>query len=134
MSGFQHHTLIKIGSERNFGLVFGAIFLIIGIYPLLYNQEIYYWSCFISIFFFFLSIFFPKTLIIPNKLWFKFGLLLGKFVSPIVMSMIFFLTITPMGLVIKLLRKDLINQKINKKAKSYWIKRKEDLGSMKNQF
>ena len=50
------------------------------------------------------------------------------------MSMIFFLTITPMGLVIKLLRKDLISQKIDKKAKSYWIKRKEDLGSMKNQF
>ena len=70
----------------------------------------------------------------PNKLWFKLGLLLGAIVAPIVMGIIFFLTVTPIGIIMRLFGKDIINQKIKKTAKSYWIKRKKTVSSMKDQF
>ena len=76
----------------------------------------------------------PKTLIVPNKLWFKLGMLLGAIVSPIIMGVIFFLTVTPIGIIMRLFGKDVLNQRIEKSAKSYWIKRKEPMSSMKNQF
>jgi hypothetical protein len=76
----------------------------------------------------------PRILSSPNKLWFKFGLLLGSIVAPIVMALIYFVTILPTGLIMRLLGKDLLKPKLDKNAKSYWIERTEPVGSMKNQF
>jgi len=134
---FEHNKSyfkIKGGTERSFGLVFAAVFTIIGFYPLWYNENIRLWACIIAFIFLFFGIFFPKILIVPNKLWFKLGLLLGAIVAPIVMGMIFFLTVTPIGIIMRLFGKDVINQKIKKNAKSYWIKRNKSVSSMKNQF
>ena len=128
------HYKIKAGTERGFGLVFTAVFAIIGLYPLWSGKNIHLWSCIIAFIFFFFAIFLPKVLILPNKLWFKLGSFLGAIVSPIIMGMIFFLTVTPTGMIMRLFGKDILNQKIKKSVKSYWIKRKENIGSMKNQF
>ena len=125
---------IKIGTERNFGLVFAAVFLIISLYPLWFGKNMHLWACIIAFIFFFFAIFLPKALIVPNKLWFKFGILLGAIVSPIIMGIIFFLVVTPTGIIMRLLGKDLLRQKINKSKKSYWIKNITFLNSMKNQF
>ena len=129
----SHHK-IKAGTERNFGLVFTAVFLIISFYPLWFGKNIHLWSCIIAFIFFFFAIFLPKALILPNKLWFKLGSFLGAIVSPIIMGMIFFLTVTPTGMIMRLFGKDILNQKIKISVKSYWIKRKENLSSMNNQF
>ena len=134
---FEHNKSyfkIKGGTERSFGLVFAAVFTIIGFYPLWYNENIRLWAFIIAFIFLFFSIFFPKILIVPNKLWFKLGLLLGAIVAPFVMGMIFFFTVTPIGIIMRLFGKDVINQKIKKNAKSYWIKRNKSVSSMKNQF
>ena len=134
---FEHNkSYFKIGrgTERSFGLVFAAVFTIIGFYPLWYNENIRLWACIIAFIFLFFGIFFPKILIVPNKLWFKLGLLLGSIMAPIIMGMIFFLTVTPIGIIMRLFGKDVINQKIKKNAKSYWIKRNKSVSSMKNQF
>ena len=129
----SHHK-IKSGTERNFGLVFAAVFLIISLYPLWSGKNVHLWACVIAFIFFFFAIFLPKVLILPNKLWFKLGSFLGAIVSPIIMGMIFFLTVTPTGMIMRLLGKDILNQKMKKSVKSYWIKRTENVTSMKNQF
>ena len=125
---------IKASTEKSFGLTLSTVFAIISLYPLWFGENIHIWACIIAIIFFSLTILFPKALIVPNKLWFKLGLLLGAIISPIIMGMIFFLTVTPTGIVMRLLGKDTLNQKINKPIKSYWIKRKKTDSSMKNQF
>ena len=130
----KSHHKIKAGTERNFGLVFTAVFLIISLYPLLFGKNIHVWASIIASIFLFFTIFLPKALILPNKLWFKFGSFLGAIVSPITMGVIFFITVTPTGIIMRLLGKDILNQKIEKTIKSYWIKRNENLSSMKNQF
>ena len=129
----SHHK-IKAGTERNFGLVFAAVFVIISLYPLWFGKNMHLWACIIAFIFLFFAIFLPKALIVPNMLWFKLGSFLGAIVSPIIMGMIFFLTVTPTGMIMRLLGKDILNQRMKKSIKSYWIKRKENLGSMKNQF
>ena len=128
------HYKIKAGTERNFGLVFAAVFLIISLYPLWFEKNIHLWACIIAFISFFFAIFLPKALVLPNKLWFKLGSFLGAIVSPIIMGMIFFLTVTPTGMIMRLLGKDILNQKINKTIKSYWIKKIKSVSSMKNQF
>ena len=128
------HNKIKAGTERGFGLVFATVFVIIGLYPVLQGQDIRLWPFIIAFIFLFFGIFLPKALIVPNKLWFKFGILLGAIVSPIIMGIIFFLAVIPTGIIMRLIGKDILNQKIKKSVKSYWIKRKENIGSMKNQF
>lgn len=128
------HQKIKAGTERNFGLVFATVFAIIGLYPLWSGKNIHLWACIIAFIFLFLAIFLPKVLILPNKLWFKLGSFLGAIVSPIIMGMIFFLTVTPTGIIMRLLGKDLLRQKLNKSKKSYWIKKIKTVSLMKNQF
>ncbi len=130
----KSHYIIKAGTERGFGLIFSAVFVLIGLYPVLLGQDIRLWAFIIALIFLFFGIFLPKALIVPNKLWFKFGILLGAIVSPIIMGIIFFLVVTPTGIIMRLLGKDLLRQKINKSKKSYWIKNITSLDSMKNQF
>ena len=130
----KSHHKIKAGTERGFGLIFSAVFVIIGLYPVLQGQDIRLWALIIALIFLFFGIFLPKALIVPNKLWFKFGILLGAIVSPIIMGIIFFLVVTPTGIIMRLLGKDLLRQKLNKSKKSYWIQKINSLDSMKNQF
>ena len=129
----SHHK-IKAGTERGFGLVFAAVFVIISFYPLWFEKKMHLWACIIAIIFLFFSIFLPKVLILPNKLCFKLGSFLGAIVSPIIMWMIFFLIVTPTGMIVRLFGKDILNQKINKTIKSYWIKKIKTVSLMKNQF
>ena len=124
---------IKIGTNRSFGIVFFLVFIIISLYPLLNGENIRVWSLIISIIFLVLGLINSKLLNPLNKIWFTFGLLLGKIISPIVMGIIFFLVVTPIALFMKLLKKDLLNLKFNKKN-TYWIEKSGPKSKMKNQF
>ena len=124
---------IKIGSNRSFGLVFFAFFLIIAIYPLTTGGNLKYWSIILSLVFLILGLLKSSILSPLNKLWFKFGLLLGSIISPIVMGIVFFIVITPISLIMKILGKDLLNLKRDNK-KTYWIEESKIKSKMKNQF
>jgi len=124
---------VKIGSNRSFGIVFFVVFLLIGLYPLINADGIRIWSIIISLVFLILGLTNSKILNPLNKLWFKFGILLGKIISPLVMGIIFFLVVTPIGILMKLLNKDLLNLKFNNKE-TYWIEKNEPKSKMKNQF
>ena len=124
---------IRISSNKSFGLVFFVVFLVIALYPLTHNGEIRAWSALISLIFLLLGLLNSKILTPLNKLWFKFGILLGKIVSPIIMGIIFFLVVTPIGFIMKILGKDVLNLKFNEN-KSYWIEKTGPKSKMKNQF
>ena len=135
MTEISRHVSTEQSSEKSFGVVFSIVFLIISLFPPLINSEgLRIWALVISIIFFLLAFLAPKILVLPNKLWFKLGLLLGSIVSPIVMAFVYFVTVLPTGFIMRLLGKDLLKQKLDKNAKSYWVKRSEPMGSMKNQF
>ena len=124
---------IKIGSNRSFGLVFFILFLLIAIYPLIHQDDIRTWSLIISLIFLIFGLINSKLLTPLNKIWFKFGIFLGKIISPLVMGVIFFLVVTPIAILMRLLKKDLLNLKFNN-DKSYWIEKSEPKSKMKNQF
>ena len=124
---------LKISSNRSFGLVFFIVFLLIAIYPLINQGEIRVWSVLISLLFLILGIINSKILTPLNKAWFKFGIFLGKIISPIVMGIIFFLVVTPIAFLMRILKKDLLNLKYNKNS-SYWIEKTDPKSTMKNQF
>jgi len=129
------HVSTEQSSEKSFGVVFSIVFLIVSLSPPLINSEgLRIWALVVSVIFFFLAFLAPQILVFPNKLWFKFGLLIGSIVAPIVMAFVYFVTVLPTGLIMRLLGKDLLKQKLDKNAKSYWFKRSEPMGSMKNQF
>ena len=124
---------IKINSNRSFGVFFAVIFLIVAFWPLLNDGEVRAWSLLVSLVFLILGLLNSKILTPLNKLWFKFGIFLGNFISPIIMGIIFFFVVTPTGLIMRLFKKDLINLKKNNN-KTYWIEKKSIKSSMKNQF
>ena len=124
---------VKISSNRSFGIVFFVVFLIIALYPLINDGNIRLWSLFISLAFLVLGLVNSKFLSPLNKIWFKFGLFLGKIISPIVMGLIFFFVVTPIGILMRILKKDLLNLKMNN-DKSYWIEKSEPKSKMRNQF
>ena len=124
---------IKIGSNRSFGIVFFVVFLLIGLWPILKGNEPRIWSILISLIFLILGVLNSKILTPFNKVWFRFGIFLGNFISPIIMGIVFFLVVTPTGLIMKLFRKDLINLRKNNSS-TYWIEKKDIKSSMKNQF
>ena len=124
---------IKLPTNRNFGIVFFVFFLIIALWPLLGGYELRVWSLGISSIFLILGIINSKYLSPLNKLWFKFGLLLGSIFAPLVMFLIFFLIVTPIGLFMRILGKDIL--RLKKRDKTYWINKKiYDKSSMNNQF
>ena len=108
---------IKISSNRSFGIVFFIVFLLIALYPILKGNDLRIWSLVISFIFLALGLVNSKILMPLNRLWFKFGLLLGRFISPLVMGIIFFIVVTPTGIIMRLFKKDLLNLKYNKKKK-----------------
>ena len=124
---------VKIGSNRSFGIVFFIVFLLISIYPLINNEDIRIWSLLVSLIFLVLGLINSNILSPLNKLWFKFGILLGKIISPIIMAIIFFLVVTPIGLMMRIIGKDLLNLKYSD-HKSYWIEKTGPKSKMKNQF
>ena len=124
---------IKISSNRSFGIVFFVVFVLIAFYPLINQEDIRIWSLIVSLIFLVLGLLNSKILNPLNKVWFKFGIFLGKIVSPLVMGIIFFFVVTPIGFLMRLLKKDLLNLKF-KDNKSYWIEKNEPKSKMKNQF
>ena len=124
---------IKLPSNRNFGIVFSIVFLIISLWPLLSQNDVRIWSLVISGIFLILGLINSKLLLPLNKIWFKFGILLGNFIAPIVMGIVYFMVVTPTGLIIRLLGKDLLNLKKNNKD-TYWIEKDNSNNDFKNQF
>ena len=123
-----------MSSNKNFGITFFLVFLVVALYPLINNENLRILSLIISLIFLILGLTNSKILTPLNKLWFKFGLFLGTIVSPFVMGIIFFLVITPIGFVMKIIGKDLLNTKHDNKKKSYWINRDKTKSTMKQQF
>ena len=124
---------VKISSNKSFGIVFFVVFLITGLFPLINDQEIKVWSLLASLIFLILGLINSKILTPLNKVWFKFGIFLGKIISPIVMGLIFFLVVTPIAFLMRMLNKDLLNLKFSKNS-SYWIEKTDPKSTMKNQF
>ena len=125
---------IKISSNRNFGLVFFFIFLVVSIWPITHNESPRIWSAIISLAFLILVLTRSILLTPLNRLWTKFGIILGSIIAPIVMGVVFFLVITPIGLVMKIIGKDLLSIKYDKKKETYWVKRDKPTSTMKQQF
>ena len=125
---------IKISSNRSFGLVFFVVFLAIALWPLKSGEEFRLWSLVLSIIFFILGVLNSKLLTPLNRLWFKLGMFLGSIVSPIVMGMVYFIVVTPTGVFMRLLGKDLLKISKEKHTSTYWMKRNKQQSSMKKQF
>ncbi len=124
---------VKIGSNKSFGIVFFVIFLIISLYPILGGGSLRIWILAISIIFLILGMLNSKILSPLNKYWFKFGIFLGKIISPIIMGIIFFFVVTPIGYLMRLFKKDVLSLKFNNN-KSYWVEKNGPKSKMKNQF
>ena len=125
---------IEKSTNRSFGLVFFIVFLIIGLWPLANGGSVRFWSLIIALIFLFLGILNSKILTPLNVLWSKFGELLGIVIAPIVMGIIFFLVVTPTGLIMRMFGKDLLRNKFQINNESYWIKKEKSKSSMKKQF
>ena len=124
---------IKLPTNKNFGTVFFLVFLIISLFPLLKNENIRIWSIIIALIFLVLGLLNSKFLTPLNKIWFRIGIILGNFVSPIVMGMVFFAIVTPTSLIMRVFGKNLLNLKKENK-KTYWIEKSKIKSKMKNQF
>ena len=124
---------VKISSNRSFGVVFFIVFLLIALYPVINNEEIRAWSLIVSLIFLVLGLLNSKILNPLNQIWFKFGMLLGRIISPFIMAIIFFFVVTPIGLIMRTLGKDILNLRYNTK-KTYWIEKTGPKSKMKNQF
>ena len=119
-------------NNRSFGILFCIVFLLIAIWPLISSNPIRYWAIVLSITFLILGVVNSKLLSPLKDYWIKLGEILGKVIAPLVMSLVFFIILTPIGLILRLFGKDLLKLKKNKKS-SYWLSR-GDLKSMDRQF
>ena len=124
----------KNTQNRSFGLLFFVVFLAFALWPLTKANELNYYLLFAALVFLVLGLLNSKILSPLNKIWIKFGELLGKVIAPIAMAMVYFVILTPISLIVRLFGKDLIGIKFKKNVNSYWIKRKKDLGTMDKQF
>ena len=124
----------KKSSNKSFGILFFVVFLGLGLWPLTNDNNPNIYLIIISIIFLILGLLNSKLLSPLNSFWIKFGELLGKIIAPVVMAIIYFLILTPISLIVRLFGKDLLGLKISKQLKTYWIKRKKDLGTMDKQF
>ena len=116
----------KMSSNRSFGVLLSLVFLIVALWPILKSNninDVRIWSLFLSATFLILGVLKSKILTPLNIGWIKFGNFLGKIIAPLVLAILFFLVVTPIGLLLKLFKKDILNLNINKKIKTYWITR-----------
>jgi len=125
---------VKISSNRSFGFVFFVVFLVISLWPLKSQGDLRLWAFILSLIFLVLGVLNSKFLTPLNKLWYKFGILLGSIVSPIVMGVVFFIVVTPIGLIMRFLGKDLLRINKNKFVSTYWVNREKQNTTMKKQF
>ena len=123
---------IKRKENVTFGILFFIFFLIIALYPLKSGGVIRIWSVLLSLTFLIITIIRPNLFTFLNKLWIQFGILLGKIISPIVMGLIFFIVVTPVGMLVRILKKDLMGLK--RGSSSYWVNKEDKVQSMKKQF
>jgi hypothetical protein len=133
VSDNKEYFKVKRGTEKNFGIIFSLFFLLVSLYLFLFDKNSWIITFLIAITFILISIFKPRIFFVPNILWFKFGMLLGRFVAPLVMGVIFFLIMMPVGFLLKIFSKENFNTK-NNKVESYWIKRHKKVNTMKDQF
>ncbi len=134
---FGHGDAPTAGSERGFGVVFAVVFVVIGLWPLVDGGAVRVWALVAAGVFLAAGFLVPAALRPLNRVWFLFGMVLHKIVNPLVMGLLFYLTITPMALVMRLLGKDPLNRRFDSQAKSYWIERRPAgpaPESMRNQF
>ena len=130
----RNNSKIKINSNHSFGIVFFFVFLIISLWPLTNENPLRVWSIFVAIIFLILGLMNSKLLTTLNIIWFKFGKLLGSIVAPIVMGIVFFIIVTPTGFIMRIMDKDLLRKRYDKKTETYWIKRDKPINTMKKQF
>ncbi len=136
MSDVAAHTEVEMGSERSFGIVFAVVFAIIALWPALFHGgSVRLWALAVAAVFLVIAFAAPHLLKPLNRIWFLFGLLLSKIISPIVMGIIFFVTVTPIGLIRRMKNPDPLNQAFDAEAPSYWITRDASAQTtMKKQF
>ena len=137
MCNFGGQSEIKADSERQFGLFFAGIFLVVGLWPMLDGSPVRWWAFGVAGVFLLAALLRPRTLIPFNRLWFKLGLALASISAPVAMSLVFYLALTPTALIMRVLGKDPLRLKMDRSTDSYWITRDhsaEMLGSMRNQF
>ena len=127
-------NLVKISSNRSFGFLFFVVFLIVSLWPLKSQGDLRLWAFILSLIFLVLGVLNSKFLNPLNKLWYKFGIFLGSIISPIVMGIVFFIVVTPIGLIMRFLGKDLLRINKNKTISTYWINRDKQIKTMKKQF
>jgi len=121
-------------SNKSFGLVIGSFLLIVFIYIFFNTGNLNFYLIIASAIFFVLGIFNSNLLTPLNKVWIKFGYLLGKFVSPIILTLIYFVIIFPTKLILKICNKDILDLNLNKEAKTYWKRKEESISNMNKQF
>tara|TARA_B100000989_G_scaffold235584_1_gene182445 strand:+ start:166 stop:552 length:387 start_codon:yes stop_codon:yes gene_type:complete len=124
---------INLPTNKNFGLVFFLVFLIISLWPLISQNEIRFWALILSVIFLILGLL-NSTILLPlNKMWIRFGIFLGNIISPIMMGIIYFFVVTPTGFALRALKKDVLKIKKNNND-TYWIKKEDPKSNMENQF
>lgn len=130
----EHSIEIERGTERNFGVVFAIVFAALGVYLSWRSSSIPIWPFAVSAAFLLVALLFPSVLYYPNLLWHRFGLLLGRIIAPLVMALVYIVTVVPIGLGMRLMGKDILRLKSDDEAESYWINRTSPPQPMKNQF
>jgi hypothetical protein len=120
---FSRVQQVKASSNRAFGWVFVIVFLVIALWPLVFGGALRWWSLIVSGLLAVVTIAAPALLTIPNRLWLRFGLLLHRVISPVVLAIMFYIIVTPMGLLMRVFAKDALRLRHDAAAESYWIKR-----------
>jgi len=134
---FSREDTVKVGSEKGFGIVFAVVFAIIGLWPLIDGAPVRLWSLVVAGVFLILAFLLPQTLRPLNLVWFRFGLLLHKIVNPLVMGFLFFSTVLPIAIILRMVDKDPLHRKFDSAAETYWIQRDPpgpEPDSMRHQF
>jgi len=121
-------------SNRSFGILFFIVFLIFGVWPLKNGENLNYYFIIFSGIFLLLGLLNSKLLSPLNKIWIKFGEILGIIIAPIIMALVYFVILTPVSLVVRVFGKDILGLKFINKQQTYWINRKKNMGSMRKQF
>ena len=121
-------------SNRSFGLLFFIVFIVVGLWPIIKGETANIYLILISLFFLIFGLINSKILSPFNKAWIKLGEILGLIIAPIIMALVYFIILTPISLIVRMLGKDLLGLKFLKKQDTYWTKRKKKIGTMKKQF
>lgn len=132
---FDRKEELVVGSDKKFGYVFAAVFFLLGISSLIISFYFRLALFGLSLVFLASALLNPSILHPINKLWMRFGLILNKIISPIILAVLFFAVFMPVGLILKVFRKDILSLRLDKNLKSYWIDSTQTLPtSMKDQF